>query len=125
MVKVQNSFLFQKLFRIFSISMGGNACIGFGTVCLCILNPFVFHFWNSYPDFFGIMTSYQECCIYAVSLKKGRDNMEYFLLNSVFFKRYNSGKSRDNLFYKSLKMLDLFRNVKEKNPFSSKIAFFI
>ncbi len=47
---------------------------------------------NSYPDFFGIMTSYQECCIYAVSLKKGRDNMEYFLLNSVFFKRYNSGK---------------------------------
>ena len=47
---------------------------------------------NSYPDFFGIMTSYQECCIYAVSLKKGRDNMEYFLLNSDFFKRYNSGK---------------------------------
>ena len=81
--------------------------------------------FRSYPDFFGIMTSYQECCIYAVSLKKGRDNMEYFLLNSVFFKRYNSGKSRDNLFYKSLKMLDLFRNVKEKNPFSSKIAFFI
>lgn len=34
-------------------------------------------------------------------------------------------KSRDNFFYKSLKMLDLFRNVKEKNPFSSKIAFFI
>ena len=47
---------------------------------------------NSYPDFFGIMTSYQECCIYAVSLKKGRNNMEYFLLNSDFFKRYNSGK---------------------------------
>lgn len=47
---------------------------------------------NSYTDFFGIMTSYQECCIYAVSLKKGRDNMEYFLLNSDFFKRYNSGK---------------------------------
>jgi len=47
---------------------------------------------NSSTDFFGIMTSYQECCIYAVSLKKGRDNMEYFLLNSVFFKRYNSGK---------------------------------
>ena len=47
---------------------------------------------RSYPDFFGIMTSYQECCIYAVSLKKGRDNMEYFLLNSDFFKRYNSGK---------------------------------
>mgnify|MGYP001058863685 CR=1 FL=1 len=54
--------------------------------------PLLLKVKNSYPDFFGIMTSYQECCIYAVSLKKGRDNMEYFLLNSDFFKRYNDGK---------------------------------
>jgi len=58
--------------------------------CLLILSIILDN--HSYPDFFGIMTSYQECCIYAVSLKKGRDNMEYFLLNSDFFKRYNSGK---------------------------------
>ena len=85
MVKVQNSFLFQKLFRIFSISMGGNACIGFGTVCLCILNPFVFHFWNSYPDFFGIMTFYQECCICAIFSTKSQDNMDDFSLTYKFF----------------------------------------
>ncbi len=58
----------------------------------CLLRLSIILDNRSYPDFFGIMTSYQECCIYAVSLKKGRDNMEYFLLNSDFFKRYNSGK---------------------------------
>ena len=71
-------------------SMGNFACVSGHRQCLLFLSIILDK--NSYPDFFGIMTSYQECCIYAVSLKKGRDNMEYFLLNSVFFKRYNSGK---------------------------------
>ncbi len=51
--------------------------------------------------------------------------MEHFLLNSDFSNGTIVTKSRDNFFYKSLKMLDLFRDVKGKNPFSSKIAFFI
>lgn len=66
--------------------------VSYRDLSICFLFFFITNFKNSYPDFFGIMTSYQECCIYAVSLKKGRDNMEYFLLNSDFFKRYNSGK---------------------------------
>ena len=40
---------------------------------------------NSYPDFFGIMTFYQECCIYAISSKKGRDNMGDFSSIYKFF----------------------------------------
>ena len=40
---------------------------------------------NSYPDFFGIMTFYQECCICAISSKKGRDNMGDFSSIYKFF----------------------------------------
>lgn len=40
---------------------------------------------NSYPDFFGITTFYQECCICAISSKKGRDNMGDFSSIYKFF----------------------------------------
>ena len=40
---------------------------------------------NSYPDFFGIMTFYQECCICAISSKKGHDNMGDFSSIYKFF----------------------------------------
>ena len=40
---------------------------------------------NSYHDFFGIMTFYQECCICAISSKKGRDNMGDFSSIYKFF----------------------------------------
>ena len=40
---------------------------------------------NSYPDFFGIMTFYQECCICAISSKKGCDNMGDFSSIYKFF----------------------------------------
>ena len=40
---------------------------------------------RSYPDFFGIMTFYQECCICAISSKKGRDNMGDFSSIYKFF----------------------------------------
>ena len=39
----------------------------------------------SYHDFFGIMTFYQECCIYAISSKKGRDNVGDFSSIYKFF----------------------------------------
>ena len=40
---------------------------------------------RSYPDFFGIMTFYQKCCICAISSKKGRDNMGDFSSIYKFF----------------------------------------
>ncbi len=40
---------------------------------------------NSYPDFFGILTFYQECCICAIFSKKGRDNMGDFSSIYKFF----------------------------------------
>ena len=40
---------------------------------------------NSYPDFFGIMTFYQECCICAIFSTKSQDNMDDFSLTYKFF----------------------------------------
>ncbi len=47
---------------------------------------------NSYHDFLGIMTFYQECCICAIPLKKGRDNMGDFSSIYKFFYQCNSRK---------------------------------
>ena len=40
---------------------------------------------RSYPDFFGIMTFYQECCICAIFSTKSQDNMDDFSLTYKFF----------------------------------------
>ncbi len=46
-------------------SMGNFAHVFGHEQCLLFLSIILDN--RSYPDFFGIMTSYQECCIYAVS----------------------------------------------------------
>ncbi len=51
----------------------------------CLLRLSIILDKNSYPDFFGIMTFYQECCICAISSKKGRDNMGDFSSIYKFF----------------------------------------
>lgn len=51
--------------------------------CLLLLSIILDKY--SYPDFFGIMTFYQECCICAISSKKGRDNMGDFSSIYKFF----------------------------------------
>ena len=56
-----------------------------GTLFLCLLLLSIILDNNSYPDFFGIMTFYQECCICAISSKKGRDNMGDFSSIYKFF----------------------------------------
>ena len=125
---MQNSFLFQKLFRIFSISMGGNACIGFETVCLCILNPFVFHFWNSYHDSWVITTFRKKADKIRVFHQKSRDNFLQIFRKSENSSRKCRAKSRDNFFSETDKksffcdkVIKLFKPLMRYAPKSSSV----
>lgn len=66
--------------KLLSVPSGQPCLLRSGAVFL-----FSFHGLLSYPDFFGIMTFYQECCICAISSKKGRDNMGDFSSIYKFF----------------------------------------
>ena len=62
---------------------GENTEVGTRFLCLLFLSRLLDN--NSYPDFFGIMTFYQECCICAIFSTKSQDNMDDFSLTYKFF----------------------------------------